>query len=48
VREWTDYLARETLAVELTADAGLTAETGAEFKVGNQPVLVGLEVVKKG
>jgi len=44
VTEWQEYIARETLAVEITADAGLdAAAAAATAKVGGTPVILGLE-----
>jgi len=40
IREWSEYIARETLALELNADDTLTDDGASAFKVDGQPVVV--------
>jgi isoleucyl-tRNA synthetase len=45
IGEWTDYVSRETLALEISDDDGLSEATAHSFKVAGVPVLVVIEVV---
>ncbi|MFC1654207.1 isoleucine--tRNA ligase [Myxococcota bacterium] len=47
IQEWSDYVCREILALELTPDDSLTEESGKKFKVGGKPVVSNLVVAKK-
>jgi isoleucyl-tRNA synthetase len=47
IQEWSDYVCREVLALELTPDDSLTEESGKKFKVGGKPVISQLAVAKK-
>ncbi len=39
IQEWSDYVCREVLALELTPDDSLGDESGKKFKAGGRPVL---------
>jgi isoleucyl-tRNA synthetase len=47
IEEWSDYVCREVLALELTPDDSLSEESGKKFKVGGKPVISKLDVAKK-
>ena len=47
IQEWSDYVCREILALELTPDDSLTEESGKKFKVGGKSVVSNLVVAKK-
>ena len=39
IQEWSEYICREVLALELAPDDSLTEESGKKFKVGGKPVV---------
>jgi isoleucyl-tRNA synthetase len=47
VEEWSEYVCREVLALQLTPDDSLTEESGKRFKAGGKPVITKLDVVKQ-
>jgi isoleucyl-tRNA synthetase len=45
VEEWHDYISRETLAVEMSADSSVETQAERSFKAGGSPVRVVVERV---
>ena len=43
VEEWRDYIMKETLAVDLSADEGLADDGGKTVKAGVEKVVVALD-----